>query len=101
MNCRNSAFASISRYSVGMKKPAEPIQYTIRGVPPEVDRLIRRKAMRTKRSINQVILEELARATLGKVHKADFSDLVGRWVPDPGFDEVVAAQRQVDWEKWE
>jgi hypothetical protein len=83
-----------------MSKQAELIQYTIRGVPPEVDRLIRRKAARTKQSINQVILDELVRATVGNARKADFSDLVGRWMPDPAFDEIVAAQRQVDWDKW-
>jgi hypothetical protein len=83
-----------------MKRQAEPIQYTIRGVPPEVDRLIRRKAQRTKQSINQVILEELKRATLGHARRADFSDLVGRWTPDPAFDEIIASQRQIDWEKW-
>jgi hypothetical protein len=32
--------------------------------------------------------------------KADFSDLVGRWTPDPAFNEVIASQRQADWEKW-
>ena len=83
-----------------MSKPAVPIQYTIRGVPPEVDRLIRRKATRTKKSINQVVLDELVRATVGRVRKAGFSDLVGRWVPDPGFDEMIGAQRQVDWNNW-
>jgi len=83
-----------------MKKQADPIQYTIRGVPPEVDRLIRRKATRTNRSINQVILDELVHATIGSVRKADFSDLVGRWTPDPAFDEIMASQRQVDWDKW-
>jgi len=83
-----------------MKKQAPTIQYTIRGVPPEVDRLIRRKATRAKKSINQVILEELVRSTTGSIRKADFSDLVGCWVPDPQFDETIASQRQVDWDKW-
>ena len=76
------------------------IQYTIRGVPLEVDRALRRKAARRKRSLNQVILEELAAATVGTQRKADFSDVVGKWTPDPGFDEIMAAQRQIDWDKW-
>jgi len=83
-----------------MGKHAEGIQYTIRGVPAEVDRVIRRKAAQTKQSINQVVLDELVRATIGNARKAGFSDVVGRWVPDPGFDETMAAQRQIDWEKW-
>jgi hypothetical protein len=83
-----------------MKKQAEPIQYTIRGVPPEVDRLIRQKASRTGQSINQVILDELSRATIGAARRADYSDVVGGWTPDPAFDEIIATQRQVDWDKW-
>lgn len=32
---------------------------------------------------------------------ADFSDLAGRWTPDPLFDEVLATERQIDRDKWE
>jgi hypothetical protein len=32
--------------------------------------------------------------------RADFSDLVGQWTADPAFDEIIAAQRQIDWDKW-
>ena len=32
--------------------------------------------------------------------KTDFSDLVGKWVPDPEFDQVIASQRQIDADKW-
>lgn len=83
-----------------MKQQAASIQYTIRGVPPEVDRILRQKAARRKQSLNQLILEELAVATIGGKHRADFSDLVGQWTPDPAFDEILAAQRRIDWEKW-
>jgi hypothetical protein len=83
-----------------MRKQAATIQYTIRGVPPEVDKLLRQKAARAKTSMNQLILNELVRTTLGISSKADFSDLVGRWIPDPAFDEIMAAQRQVDRDKW-
>jgi plasmid stability protein len=78
----------------------EPVQYTIRGVPPEVDRALRKKAAQLKRSLNQIVVDELTRATIGRSRKTDFSDLVGRWTPDPGFDEVIASQRQIDWDKW-
>jgi len=30
----------------------------------------------------------------------DFADLVGQWVADPAFDEIIEAQRQIDPEKW-
>jgi hypothetical protein len=83
-----------------MKQQAVPVQYTIRGVPPEVDRALRQKAARRKQSLNRVILEELIAASIGQRRKADFSDLAGLWTPDPAFDDIMAAQRQIDWEKW-
>lgn len=83
-----------------MRQQAGCIQYTIRGVPSEVDRVLRQKAAERKQSLNQVIIEELTAATVGRKQRADFSDLVGRWTPDPAFDEVLAAQRHIDWDKW-
>jgi hypothetical protein len=83
-----------------MKPQAENVQYTVRGVPPEVDTALRRKAARRKVSLNQVILEELSEAALGARKRADFSDLVGKWTPDPAFDEIIAAGRQIDRKKW-
>ena len=76
------------------------VQYTIRGVPAEVDRALRKKATHLKISLNQLVVNELTRATIGRVRKSDFSGLVGQWTPDPAFDEVIASQRQIDWEKW-
>jgi hypothetical protein len=83
-----------------MKKQAPPIQYTIRGVPGEVDRRLRQKAALRNQSLNQTILDELILVTVGRKQRADFSDLVGGWTPDPAFDEILAAQRQIDWDKW-
>jgi len=45
-------------------------------------------------------LEELTQAAIGANRRADFSDIVGRWTPDPAFDEIMAAQRQIDWDRW-
>jgi hypothetical protein len=78
----------------------EFVQYTIRGIPPDVDRALRSKAAHLKLSLNQVVVDELTRATIGRARKADFSGLVGQWTPDPAFDEVIAAQRQIDGDKW-
>ena len=77
-----------------MKTQAETAQYTIRGVPPEVDRLLRQKAAKLKQSLNQVIVDELTRAAIRRPRRSDFSDLVGRWTPDPAFDEIMVSQRQ-------
>ena len=82
-----------------MKGPV-PIQYTIRGVPGEVDRALREKARRRKKSLNQVVLEELAASTAQKAVRIDLSDVAGKWTPDPAFDEIIASQRKIDWKKW-
>lgn len=76
------------------------VHYTIRGISPEVDRALRAKAAQRKQSLNRVVVDELTRALVGKPVKADFSDLVGKWVPDPEFDAIIASQRVVDPEKW-
>jgi hypothetical protein len=80
--------------------PKKNPQYTIRGVPPEVDRALRNKAAQLKVSLNQLVVDELTRTTIGRARKSDFSSLVGQWIPDPAFDEVIASQRQIDWDKW-
>lgn len=85
-------------YHVGTREQAPPIQYTIRGVPPEVDRALRQRATQRKQSLNQVIVDELFAATVGRKQHEDFS--VGAWTPDAAFDEILAAHRQLDLEKW-
>jgi len=93
------AYACTFCYYKGMKQQAL-IHYTIRGIPPEVDRVLRQKAARRKQSLNRVILDELTVAAIGGRRRADFSDIVGRWTPDPAFDAILAVQRQIDWDKW-
>ena len=76
------------------------VQYTIRGVPREVDLALRRKAAKRKVSLNQMIVEELSEAATGAKKRADFSDLVGKWTPDGEFDKILAAGRKIDPRKW-
>jgi len=75
-------------------------QYTVRGVPKEVDRALRRRAKERNVSINQVIIDELTAATIGRRQLADFSDLVGRLLPDDKLDEILGAQRQIHPDDW-
>jgi hypothetical protein len=84
-----------------MKRQAREIQYTIRGIPEEVDRALRRKATQRKVSLNQIIVEELTAGTTGVRKRADFRDIAGQWTPDPAFDEIIATLRQIDPEKWQ
>jgi hypothetical protein len=84
-----------------MDKPARSsVDYTIRGIPAEVDHALRVKAAQRKQSLNRVVLGELTRALIGNPVKTDFSDVVGKWAPDPAFDEVIASQRRIDADKW-
>ena len=83
-----------------MKEKARSVQYTIRGVPREIDAALRRKAAQRAQSLNQVILDELAQAAGARKQRADFSDVLGRWTPDSAFDEILRAQRRIDLEKW-
>lgn len=88
------------RYHVGMTQQAQDIQYTVRGIPREVDRALRRKAAQRKLSLNQIIVEELTAGTIGLRKRADFHDVAGQWTPDPDFDEIIATQRQIDPDQW-
>jgi len=82
------------------KRRSASIQYTVRGVPPEVDRALRHKAEQRNKSLNEVVLEELSEAALGQKRRADFSDVTGGWTPDAAFDQILASQRRIDWDKW-
>jgi plasmid stability protein len=42
------------------------IQYTIRNVPPEVDRILRARARKTGKSFNSTIVDSISRGTLQK-----------------------------------
>ena len=92
--------ACTSRYHAGIKQQAHDIRYTVRGIPEEVDRVLRRKAAQRNMSLNQVIVEELTAGTIGRRKQADFHDVAGQWKPDPAFDKIIATQRQIDPDKW-
>ncbi len=78
-------------------------QYTIRRVPPHLDRELRRKAREEQRSLNDVALRAMERG-LGIAEEErrhhDLDDLAGTWVDDPEFDRAVEAMDQVDPELW-
>lgn len=81
-------------------KAKKPKQYTIRGVPVEVDRVLRQRARQRRVSLNRLIVDELMAATTGRRKYADFSDLVGGWRPNPEFEAALEAQRTIDEELW-
>ncbi|MEK6644189.1 MAG: antitoxin [Planctomycetota bacterium] len=84
-------------------KKGKSHQYTIRAVPPDVDQALRRKARASGKSLNEIVLDVLARETSNtaepKLHH-DLDFLAGTWVEDPEFDRILEEQRQIDWEQW-
>ncbi len=78
-------------------------QYTIRSVPSVVDRVLRERARRRNRSLNQVALEALRRgAGLEAQEPAfdDLDDLIGTWEEDAAFEASLKRQDVVDRKLW-
>ena len=79
------------------------IQYTLRRVPPLVDRTLRQKAREERRSLNAVALEALERALglIGKpIRHHDLDDLAGTWVEDAEFDRAIKEMNEIDPNLW-
>lgn len=85
------------------RQTARAIQYTLRNVPPALDRALRRRAKQLSKSLNEVALEALTRGA-GVEHEvrehADLDFLFGSWVDDPEFDQAIADQRKIDPDLW-
>lgn len=74
------------------------MQYTIRGIPQDVDSAIRARARAEHKSLNQVIVEALRRGLSLEMplqKKRDLADLCGSWVEDPQFDRAIVEVDQV------
>lgn len=79
------------------------MQYTVRQVPAELDRALRRRTRREGKSLNEVTIEALREAvglTEVSVKRRSLSDLVGTWQEDPEFDGAIADQRRIDADLW-
>ncbi len=78
-------------------------QYTLRGIPPELDRALRERAEQEGKSLNQVAREALKRG-VGLPEPEQVSDdldcLAGSWQDDPAFDEAIRQQDTVDPDIW-
>lgn len=87
------------------------IQYTIRGIPPEIDAKLRRLASLRNQSLNQVVLEQLSynkfNSTKMPTHilkskvNTDFDDLFGNITPlEPEVEAAIRSQRVVNSKDW-
>jgi hypothetical protein len=87
-------------YSVCMTK----IQYTIRNIPPSVDRVIRKRSKQSGTSFNQTVVELLSKATFGTTQPpadTNFDWLYNQQTLDGGFDKVVHDISRVDKPLWQ
>ena len=79
------------------------MQYTIRGLPAQLDKLIRKRAKEEGKSLNTVAVEALMEAfglRGSELARRDVGRLAGSWVEDPVVDEALSAQRVIDDEMW-
>ncbi len=79
------------------------VQYTVRGIPREVDQALRRRARQRGVSLNRLLVEELSAAGggLGDRRYRSLKSLGGRWQDDPEFERILADQRRIDRKLWE
>jgi hypothetical protein len=78
------------------------VQFTVRGVPIQVERAFKRKAAVSGKSLNGVLGEALTReAGIGReIVYHDLDALAGKWKDDPQFDEALRAQHEIDQGLW-
>lgn len=78
-------------------------QYTIRGVPEELDLRLQKMAQKEGTSLNALVVDLLAKqADLAPkpVEHLELDALSGAWAKDSAFDEALEAQRQIDSRLW-
>lgn len=80
------------------------MQYTLRGIPPAVDRALRKKARQAGVSLNEAAVDAL-RAGLGLAEeprgpRRDLADVAGACAPDADLDDALADQRRIDEDAW-
>jgi len=79
------------------------MQYTVRGIPDALDKVLRRRARAEGKSLNEVTVEALADG-LGLGQEAivvrDLSDIIGTWKNEASVETALAAQDRVDKGLW-
>lgn len=79
------------------------MQYTLRNIPRSVDRALRERAKRERKSLNEVAIEALARGAgvdESGVKRRDLGDIAGTWRKDAAVDQALAEQRAIDEDIW-
>lgn len=79
------------------------MQYTIRNIPGALDAMLRDRARKEGKSLNEMVIDALARAmgfSKEPVRKRDLSGIAGTWIDDPEFDRAIEDQDQIDEDLW-
>ena len=81
---------------------ASSTQYTIRNIPPELDKAIKARAKRLGTSINQVALEALANVVDRPIPRRSLRNMPGAWSKSEAekFDRFLEQHRAIDEELW-
>ena len=80
------------------------IQYTIRNIPPVVDKVIRKRSKQSGKSFNQTVVDLLSLQTFGTTKpptEDNFDWLYGANTLDEAFDEAIADLSKIDKELWQ
>ena len=84
-------------------KSSHKNQYTIRQLPPELDKTLRLQSKKSGKSLNAVVLETLVKGA-GLADKPfvnhNLDKYIGTWVNDPGFDQAMEDFEKIDEEAW-
>ncbi|MCC7536493.1 MAG: hypothetical protein IT379_09775 [Deltaproteobacteria bacterium] len=79
------------------------MQYTLRNIPKSLDRALREKARRERRSLNEVAIEAMATA-IGlrgePPRQRDLEEIAGSWVRDAKVERALDEQRRIDPDVW-
>ena len=78
------------------------MQYTIRNIPPELDRALKARAKKLGKSVNQVALDALARSVGQAIKRRNLREMPGAWSKGEAaeFDRFLEQDRQIDDELW-
>jgi len=79
------------------------MQYTLRNIPPGLDRALRRRAREQGKSLNDAAIDAMQRGVGGgaePVRYRSLRDLAGTWIDDPDFDAAIVEQDRIEPHLW-
>jgi hypothetical protein len=79
------------------------MQYTIRGIPPAVNRALRERARARRTSLNQAavdVLREGVGVSPTALKRRDLGGVAGTWTADRAIDRALADLDRIDEDLW-